>query len=108
MIGSPPSCRPECVSSSECDLSKACKNNRCVDPCSESNICAINSNCRVISHAPICSCKKGFEGDPFVRCYPEERKRFFSFLSSPNTHFLTTYSLFEILILFECSFTKTK
>lgn len=77
MTGIPPSCRPECVSSSDCELSKACKNNRCVDPCSDAN-CGINSNCRVISHAPICSCKEKYQGDPFVRCYPEERKRFFS------------------------------
>lgn len=79
MTGIPPSCRPECVSSSECELSKACKNNRCVDPCSDAN-CGINSNCRVISHSPICSCKEKYQGDPFVRCYPEERKNFLSIL----------------------------
>ena len=78
MIGSPPSCRPECVSSSECDLSKACRDNHCVDPCLGSNICGINSNCRVISHAPICTCKEGYQGDPFVRCSPQESKKEFS------------------------------
>ena len=78
MTGSPPSCRPECVTSSECDLSKACRDNHCVDPCLGSNICGINSNCRVISHAPICTCKEGYQGDPFVRCSPQESKKEFS------------------------------
>jgi len=105
MTGSPPSCRPECVSSSECELSKACKNNRCVDPCPEAN-CGINANCRVISHAPICSCKEKHQGDPFVRCYPEERKSFF--LSSPKPIFMKLMSMFYFLQNLMNSFTKTK
>lgn len=32
-IGSPPSCRPECVINSECPLNEACINQKCVDPC---------------------------------------------------------------------------
>lgn len=32
-IGSPPSCRPECVVNSECLLSEACVNQKCADPC---------------------------------------------------------------------------
>lgn len=30
--------------------------------------CGQNSECKVINHNPICSCKPGFSGDPFVRC----------------------------------------
>ena len=93
MTGIPPSCRPECVSSSECELSKACKNNRCVNPCSDAN-CGINSNCRVISHAPICTCKEKYQGDPFVRCYPEERKSFFLLINSFFHHIL--YSIYVL------------
>lgn len=33
MIGAPPNCKPECVVSAECDLQRACVNQRCVDPC---------------------------------------------------------------------------
>lgn len=81
MTGSPPSCRPECVSSSDCDLSKTCKNYKCVDPCVGTNICGKNANCRVISHSPMCTCKDGYYGDPFVICNLPERKksRFISF-----------------------------
>lgn len=93
MTGSPPSCRPECVSSSDCDLSKACRNNRCVDPCIDAN-CGIDANCRVISHAPICSCREKYQGDPFVRCYPEQRKIFYSFFEFFVTTSLSKRILF--------------
>lgn len=32
-IGSPPSCRPECVINSECPSNEACINQKCGDPC---------------------------------------------------------------------------
>ncbi|KAG5895964.1 hypothetical protein JTB14_027964 [Gonioctena quinquepunctata] len=66
-IGSPPSCRPECVVSAECPLTKACLNKKCVDPCP--GTCGIGAKCQVINHNPICSCLEGNTGDPFVRCY---------------------------------------
>ena len=64
--GSPPSCRPECTSSSECLLSKACVNQKCIDPCPGS--CGINAICNVVNHNPICSCLPTYTGDPFTRC----------------------------------------
>lgn len=67
MIGAPPSCKPECVVSSECDLQKACLRNKCVDPCP--GTCGQNAQCKVINHNPICSCSPKFTGDPFTRCY---------------------------------------
>lgn len=66
--GSPPSCRPECVVSSECPSNKACINQKCVDPCP--GPCGQNANCQTIHHSPICSCRNGFTGDAFSRCYP--------------------------------------
>jgi len=54
-IGSPPACRPECTSSSECPLDKACINNNCVDPCP--GPCSPSADCRVVNHSPICTCK---------------------------------------------------
>lgn len=71
-MGTPPSCRPECASSSECSLDKACINQKCVDPCP--GVCGRNARCQVTNHNPICSCSPGFRGDPFVQCLPEESK----------------------------------
>lgn len=65
-VGSPPSCRPECVTSSECVLNQACVNQKCVDPCP--GTCGVSALCQVVNHNPICSCPLKFSGDPFVRC----------------------------------------
>lgn len=66
-IGTPPSCKPECVVSSECLPTQACINQKCTDPCLGS--CGFNARCEVINHSPICSCREGQTGDPFQRCY---------------------------------------
>ncbi|CAH1100710.1 unnamed protein product [Psylliodes chrysocephalus] len=67
-IGSPPNCRPECISSSECALNRACVNQKCIDPCP--GTCGINALCQVVNHNPICTCQPGQSGDPFTRCQP--------------------------------------
>jgi hypothetical protein len=77
--GLPPSCRPDCVISTDCALDRACANQKCVDPCP--GTCGQNANCQVINHNPICSCPTGQVGDPFISCqyapdepiYPEDR-----------------------------------
>lgn len=66
-LGSPPSCRLECVVSSECAPTRACIGNKCTDPCLGS--CGLNARCEVINHSPICSCPPGQTGDPFRSCY---------------------------------------
>lgn len=71
-IGSPPLCRPECTISSECAFNKACINQKCADPCP--GTCGQNANCRVHNHSPICSCRPGFTGDAFSRCFAIPRK----------------------------------
>lgn len=83
-IGSPPACRPECTSSSECPADKACVNRKCVDPCP--NVCGQQAECRVRNHNPICTCISGFTGDPFTRCYrqPRKKKRIYILKSSLN------------------------
>lgn len=65
-IGSPPTCRPECIVNSECPLDKACINKKCDDPCP--GTCGYNAHCKVINHSPVCSCPIGYIGDPFNRC----------------------------------------
>lgn len=71
-VGSPPNCRPECVSNSECPSQMACINEKCRDPCPES--CGTNAECRVVSHSIMCMCSASFTGDPFTQCTPEQRK----------------------------------
>lgn len=66
MIGAPPSCKPECIVSSECDLTQACMNQKCINPCPGS--CGQNAECRVINHNPVCTCIPKYTGDPFTRC----------------------------------------
>lgn len=68
-IGDPyTGCRPECVLSSECPQNKACINNKCVNPCI--GVCGPNAECRVINHAPSCSCIADYVGNPLVACHP--------------------------------------
>lgn len=65
-MGNPPTCRPECVVSSDCELSKACVNQKCRDPCPGS--CGVRAECSVVNHNPICRCPQGLSGDPFAAC----------------------------------------
>lgn len=65
-IGSPPNCKPECVSNTECAYNLACINQKCKDPCP--GLCGANAECRVISHSALCVCSAGFIGDPFTQC----------------------------------------
>lgn len=67
-VGSPPSCRPECVVSAECPLTQACLASKCRDPCP--GTCGQNARCQVVNHNPICSCSPGNTGDPFRQCFP--------------------------------------
>lgn len=68
-IGSPPNCRPECVTSAQCDQHSACINQKCSDPCP--GTCGLGAECKVINHNPICSCPRNYIGDPFDQCTPK-------------------------------------
>ena len=65
-LGSPPYCRPECISNGECASNLICQNQKCVDPCPK--LCGINAECHVISHIPNCICYNGYVGDPYSEC----------------------------------------
>ncbi|CAH2073961.1 unnamed protein product, partial [Iphiclides podalirius] len=73
-VGSPPTCRPECVISTDCPQHQACMQQKCKDPCP--GTCGVNARCQVINHNPICTCKAGFTGDPFVTCQLEKKPIF--------------------------------
>lgn len=76
-FGTPPSCRPECVVSSDCPRDRACNTQKCIDPCL--GTCGFSAQCVVINHNPICSCSSGMTGDPFTRCFPLRKDLFDSF-----------------------------
>ena len=67
-LGSPPSCRAECVTNSECTLDRTCINRRCVDPCPGS--CAPSATCKVFNHNVFCTCPPDQTGNPFYGCTP--------------------------------------
>lgn len=71
--GSPPRCRPECTSNSDCSYNLACINMKCKDPCIGS--CGLNTECHVYNHIPQCICPQGFTGNPFVSCYIQQALR---------------------------------
>ena len=87
-LGSPPDCRPECTVSSECSLSRACVNQKCVNPCP--GLCGNNADCKVLNHSPICACKVQFTGDPFTICFPVTSKLSDQPIITKLQHFLTT------------------
>lgn len=88
-IGSPPGCRPECVLSSECLSTRACVNQKCIDPCI--GACGANAKCRVNNHSPVCFCDFGLIGNPNSRCYqsPPRKNMLYFFKLNPNVVVLT-------------------
>lgn len=60
-------CRPECVMNSDCPKSRACVNQKCVDPCP--GACGLNAECHTSNHAPTCVCLPGYIGDPSRSCH---------------------------------------
>lgn len=67
MMGSPPNCRPECISNSDCSTSLICTNQKCRNPCPAS--CGNAALCQVTNHVVYCTCPIGYTGDPFTTCY---------------------------------------
>jgi len=63
-----------CRSDSECPPSKACINQKCVDPCDGANPCDPTSECKVYNHRVNCVCPPGYVGDVGTGCKKEEIK----------------------------------
>ncbi|XP_054269915.1 versican core protein-like isoform X4 [Macrosteles quadrilineatus] len=59
----------ECISNDECISGKICIAKKCTDPCD--GVCGLNTICVVQEGDPLCSCKTGYDGDPFTECKPE-------------------------------------
>ena len=78
-IGSPPDCRPECSINSDCPSNRVCMREKCRDPCPGS--CGVLAQCSVNNHVPICTCSKGYIGDPFTNCILNQiTRKIFSFV----------------------------
>ncbi|KAK7075250.1 hypothetical protein SK128_022664 [Halocaridina rubra] len=59
-----------CTQKSECQVTEACINGRCSDPCETRNPCGLQANCEPKADGPVCTCPKGFQGDPYDKCLP--------------------------------------
>lgn len=75
-------CKPECTTNSDCPYYRACYNEKCIDPCP--GTCGINAECQVVTHNPVCTCKRGFTGDPYTECRVKESKDSGRFYISTN------------------------
>lgn len=64
--------KPECTIDNDCPNHRACVINKCIDPCSQSNICARNAHCTVQNHRPLCNCNEGYGGNAQISCYKIE------------------------------------
>lgn len=78
-IGSPPTCRPECVVSSDCASNEACQNQKCINPCL--GACGLNAECRVVNHNPICTCLPRYTGSALASCHPIGKEMIITSLS---------------------------
>lgn len=86
-VGRAPNCRPECTVNSDCPSRLACINENCKDPCSGS--CGYNTECHVVSHSPMCTCKIGYIGNPFSECHerPQCKNTFKNNIYKPKIKF---------------------
>lgn len=101
-IGSPPNCRPECTTNSDCSSQTACINRRCQNPCV--GACGSNAECSVFLHTPNCLCPNGLTGNPFVECHAIQHREFLHIYryktnNNNNKNRLTFDLLFFILHL---------
>lgn len=102
--GEPPLCKAECLSHSDCATDKACLNQKCVNPCPSP--CGQMADCRVFHHNPICSCRSGFTGDPFTRCYSKPGERNYTILyMKQETVVLSNVKILIGLVIFSDSTT---
>lgn len=69
-----------CRSNSDCDESSDCRQNtfgqtECVNACDGLILCGRNAECHAENHRPVCTCKKGYHGNPTddkIGCQPVE------------------------------------
>lgn len=60
--------KAECIRSEDCRSNQACQQQRCINPCNIPSMCGEGAECTVRNHQPVCSCGRGYTGDPFIKC----------------------------------------
>lgn len=80
---------PECTKDSECPDDKSCLLQKCTSPC---DVCGVNADCRVRGHRAMCSCPKGYEGNPTVQCVLGERNILQVMLMKAGPYFLSFHT----------------
>lgn len=94
-------CRPECTTSSDCPMDKACVRQRCKNPCL--NTCGTNAVCQVVSHMAVCTCPERTSGNAFIQCNPIKGSNLksiskYNFLPIlPSKFVFNTYNTLQIL-----------
>lgn len=63
-----------CRSSNDCPTNRACINNKCENPCTTTDPCEHNAECKVFNHQPVCACPSGYIGDTGTGCRKQEDK----------------------------------
>jgi hypothetical protein len=59
------------LESSHCPKNESCNDEKCIDPCTQTKICASSNNCVVKQHTPDCECPRDQWGNPFKgKCNP--------------------------------------
>lgn len=59
----------ECSSNNDCPYNKACINEKCLNPCTNTDIrCGRGAECLVQNHLANCVCPAGTQGNPIISC----------------------------------------
>ncbi|CAG7818687.1 unnamed protein product [Allacma fusca] len=61
-----PDCECICRTDKDCDKGHVCNGTRCQDPCEK--LCGSNAICTAVQGTGLCSCPKGYRGDPWKSC----------------------------------------
>ena len=64
--------RPQCYSDPDCRDTEQCHSGNCVRACLVFAGCGTNAECSASAHRATCGCLRGYDGDPYVACYPRE------------------------------------
>ena len=67
--------RPQCYSDPDCRDTEQCHSGNCVRACLVFEGCGTNAECSASNHRATCDCLRGYQGDPYVACYPREYHR---------------------------------
>jgi hypothetical protein len=64
--------RVECDSDDQCPFDRTCLNERCVNPCGQSDSCGRGALCYTESHKAVCKCPIGYTGNAAIKCIPRK------------------------------------